>query len=130
MGHDISDQRWPNQIRAAAVEMVIGGGVTPGQARKRLIKLHGRAPSPATIARWAGVPVSRQAPKPAATKPEDAHLHLVNDDEPDSYERAWAAADGLDGAAWADAVMRAWFGEDRCQASEPDVRVLTRRAAA
>jgi hypothetical protein len=99
--------------------------MTIQQARWRIEKANGRSPSAETIARWAGVD------HVTCTKRTPSPLELLEPaDEPDSYERAWAAADGLDGAAWADAVMRAWFGEDRCQASEPDVRVLTRRAAA
>lgn len=119
-----SDRRWSDEIRALAVRMIAADGMTARQARRHIRKQFNRAPAVETIIRWAGLNV---APK--------NRVHALNPADPaeelDTYERAWAAAEGLDGAAWAEAVMRTWLPPDDTTASEPDIRVLsTRRRAA
>lgn len=114
---------YPAHIRAAAMELVIGEGLSPSVARKRMVREMGTAPSRDIIAGWCGILPQSLRPVTAGEAGED--------DPGDSWERAWNAAEGLDGAAWADAVMRSWLPEDRTTPSEPDVRVLsTRRRAA
>lgn len=108
---------WTDEERTELLAYV-DGGLGYIAAARRFRDAHGKAPNAIKIKRWHLERDSQPAP-----------LRVV--DVEDSYQRAWDAADGLEGAAWAETVMRAWFGQDNVQASEPDVRVIsTRRRAA
>lgn len=112
-------REWPAEIQAMAMELVIGEGLTPSGAAKRIFRKHGTAPGVDRIARWTEGYYTPK-PKPEPMKPESMKaVPLPSHETPgDSWQRAWTAAEGLDGAAWADAVMREWLPDDRPQAAE------------
>jgi len=112
-GVDLSprDQRkpWPNDVRARAMELVIGGGYSPSGASKIIRRELGKAPSHHKIAEWVEgqyEPKRRPSPVKLAPPPEV---------DGDSWQAAWDAADALpDGTPqWVrdQAMFAAWIPE-------------------
>ena len=120
-GIRIGVSRWTHE-EWAEIEAMVAGGMSAHSASKAFRKKYGKAPNAQTI--------RNQFPEPS-TKPMKA---VDMPEKPgDSWQAAWDAAEGLDGAAWADAVMKAWLPDSSIVPSELDVRIAPagwrRRAA-
>lgn len=100
--------RYPANIRDQAVALVNVDGLSVWGARKRLIATNGNSPSVELIARWTGTQYEHHKPEL---------------DEPgDSWQRAWTAAEGKTGAAWAETVMRHWLPDIERNSDEQRMR--------
>ena len=106
----------------AEIESMLSGGISANETSRRFRKKYGKAPNADTIRKQ--FPEFSAKPMKAVDMPEK---------DGDSWQAAWDAAEGLDGAAWADAVMKAWLPDSSIVASECDVRAVPsgwrRRAA-
>ena len=120
-GIRIGVSRWTHE-EWAEIEAMVAGGMSAHSASKAFRKKYGKAPNADTIRKQ--FPEFSAKPMKAVDMPEK---------DGDSWQAAWDAAEGLDGAAWADAVMKAWLPDSSIVASECDVRAVPsgwrRRAA-
>ena len=124
----ISSTWTPEQVEELR-RMIEDDGMTAYAARNAFRNRHGKAPSERSLYRWFPDAVGRAEPQ----APANVHPIESNEAPGDSWQAAWDAAEGLDGAAWADAVLRAWLPDSSIVASECDVRAVPsgwrRRAA-
>jgi hypothetical protein len=105
--------RYPSEVRAAAMELVIGEGLSPSGARKRMLKTSPTAPSRETIAEWCGLRLSKSV---------RVEQQQPSDTPGDSWQVAWDAADDLpaDTPQWIrdQVILAAWLPDGALGPSE------------
>lgn len=97
--------QWGDDVRAMAVDLIVNQGLTPSGVAKRLHRANGHAPGVSTIKKWVQ---GLYTPKAKITKMQAPAAESC-ETPGDSWQRAWDAAEGKTGAAWAETVMRHWL---------------------
>lgn len=108
-----ASRHWSDEEKAEVLSM-IDLGLEPATIECIIREKNGRAPSPCTIRNWM----------------REQGLEVGNPG--DSWQRSWDVAEGLEGAAWAHAVMLEWTPEPITSTTERDIVIIPirgRRAA-